>query len=215
MPCAPRMSRASPVRLQDRRLGAGRRRPWRRRCQPGEAVRIFTGAPLPDGRRHDRHPGGYPARRRSGAGARRPRPRGRYVRRAGLDFGEGDLGLAAGKRLTARDIGLAAAMNRPWLRVHRRPRVGDPLHRRRDRHAGRARSGRTRSSARTAWRSPPSVAACGGRCRYRPRQRPRRSRRRCSADRRRDARRRPAGHHRRRLGRRARSGARACSASRA
>ena len=32
--------------------------------------------------------------------------------------------LRAGKRLTARDIGLAAAMNRPWLFVHRRPRVG-------------------------------------------------------------------------------------------
>ena len=30
----------------------------------------------------------------------------------------------AGRRLTARDIGLAAAMNRPWLFVHRRPRVG-------------------------------------------------------------------------------------------
>jgi molybdopterin molybdotransferase len=50
--------------------------------------------------------------------------RGRYVRREGLDFGEGDVLLRAGKRLTARDIGLAAAMNRPWLFVHRRPRVG-------------------------------------------------------------------------------------------
>ena len=32
-------------------------------------------------------------------------------------------GLAAGKRLGARDIGLAAAMNHPWLQVRRRPRV--------------------------------------------------------------------------------------------
>ena len=32
--------------------------------------------------------------------------------------------LQAGRRLTPRDIGLAAAMNRPWLFVHRRPRVG-------------------------------------------------------------------------------------------
>src|SRR5258708_1517153 len=51
-------------------------------------------------------------------------PKGRYVRRAGLDFAEGDVLLRAGRRLTPRDIGLAAAMNRPWLFVHRRPRVG-------------------------------------------------------------------------------------------
>src|SRR4029077_4566223 len=32
--------------------------------------------------------------------------------------------LKAGRRLSARDIGLLAAMNRPWLFVHRRPRIG-------------------------------------------------------------------------------------------
>ena len=42
---------------------------------------------------------------------------------AGLDFRRGDPGLAAGKKLGARDIGLAAAMNHPWLQVRRRPRV--------------------------------------------------------------------------------------------
>jgi molybdopterin molybdotransferase len=31
--------------------------------------------------------------------------------------------LPAGRRLSARDIGLAAAANHPWLTVHRRPRV--------------------------------------------------------------------------------------------
>jgi len=51
-------------------------------------------------------------------------PRGRYVRREGLDFAEGDILLKAGRRLTARDIGLVAAMNRPWLFVHRQPRIG-------------------------------------------------------------------------------------------
>ncbi len=50
--------------------------------------------------------------------------RGRYVRREGLDFAEGDVLLRTGQRLTARDIGLAAAMNRPWLFVHRKPRIG-------------------------------------------------------------------------------------------
>jgi molybdopterin molybdotransferase len=46
------------------------------------------------------------------------------VRREGLDFAEGDALLHAGRRLTARDIGLIAAMNRPWLFVRRRPRIG-------------------------------------------------------------------------------------------
>ena len=34
------------------------------------------------------------------------------------------LGISAGKLLTARDIGLAASMNWPWLTVTRRPRIG-------------------------------------------------------------------------------------------
>jgi molybdopterin molybdotransferase len=50
--------------------------------------------------------------------------RGRWVRRRGLDFAEGETLLSPGRRLTARDIGLAAASNNPWLAVHRRPRVG-------------------------------------------------------------------------------------------
>src|SRR5436309_14657521 len=77
----------------------------------GEAARIFTGAPLPDGadtiviqedtERHDDR-----VEVKEGA------PRGRYVRRAGLDFAEGDVLLRAGRRLSPRDIGLAAALNR-------------------------------------------------------------------------------------------------------
>ncbi len=50
-------------------------------------------------------------------------PIGRYVRPAGLDFKEGEIGLKAGHRLSAADVGFAAAMNRPWLLVHRKPRV--------------------------------------------------------------------------------------------
>src|SRR5436305_14109966 len=88
----------------------------------GEAARIFTGAPLPAGAdaiviQEDTERRGDQVEVREGA------PKGRYVRRAGLDFAEGDLLLRAPRRLTPRDIGLAAAMNRPWLFVHRRPRV--------------------------------------------------------------------------------------------
>src|SRR5207253_792467 len=89
----------------------------------GEAARIFTGAPLPAGTdtiviQEDTERDGDRVRVLEGA------PRGRYVRREGLDFAEGQVLLRAGRRLTARDIGLLAAMNRPWLFVHRRPRVG-------------------------------------------------------------------------------------------
>jgi molybdopterin molybdotransferase len=89
---------------------------------PGEAVRIFTGAPLPAGTdtiviQEDTERLADRVRVLEAA------PSGRYVRREGLDFAAGEVLLRAGRRLTARDIGLVAAMNRPWLFVHRRPRV--------------------------------------------------------------------------------------------
>jgi molybdopterin molybdotransferase len=48
---------------------------------------------------------------------------GRHIRRAGLDFAAGDVLLARGRRLTARDLALAAAMNHPTVPVHRGARV--------------------------------------------------------------------------------------------
>ena len=90
---------------------------------PGEAARIFTGAPMPAGTdavviQEDTERSGDRVRVLEAA------PRGRYVRREGLDFAAGEVLLRAGRRLTARDIGLAAAMNRPWLFVRRRPQIG-------------------------------------------------------------------------------------------
>ncbi|MGO8919701.1 MAG: gephyrin-like molybdotransferase Glp [Stellaceae bacterium] len=87
-----------------------------------EAVRIFTGAPMPEGAdtvviQEDTE------RQGDMVDVREAAPVGANVRPAGLDFREGEVGLAAGRRLTARDIGLAAAMNRPWLTVHRKPRI--------------------------------------------------------------------------------------------
>src|ERR1700674_2992589 len=92
------------------------------KINPGEAVRIFTGAPLPQGAdtiviQEDTEASGETVLVKESSAT------GNYVRPAGLDFKRGDLGLAAGKRLNARDIGLAAAMNHPWLQVRRRPRV--------------------------------------------------------------------------------------------
>ncbi|AWJ90993.1 molybdopterin molybdenumtransferase MoeA [Azospirillum baldaniorum] len=104
----------------------------------GEAVRIFTGAPLPAGAdavvmQEDCEDAGDRVR------VGRAVPAGRFIRPAGLDFTAGEELLPKGRLLTARDVALAAAANLPWLRVHRRPRVavlatgdeialpGDPL----------------------------------------------------------------------------------------
>jgi molybdopterin molybdotransferase len=48
---------------------------------------------------------------------------GRHIRRAGQDFAASDTVIPASRRISARDVGLAAAANHPWLTVHRRPRV--------------------------------------------------------------------------------------------
>ncbi len=88
----------------------------------GEAARIFTGAPLPPGSdtiviQEDTETDGQTVTVKVGATV------GSYVRKAGLDFREGEVLLRAGRLLTARDVGMAAAMNVPWLTVRRRPRV--------------------------------------------------------------------------------------------
>lgn len=90
---------------------------------PGEAARIFTGAPLPEGTdaiviQEDTEDLGEGRVRFLSAS-----PRGRHVRAAGIDFDAGDLLVPAGRTLTARDVGLAAAADHPWLPVRRRPRV--------------------------------------------------------------------------------------------
>jgi len=89
---------------------------------PGQAVRIFTGAPLPPGtdavaiQEHATLEGDVVRIE----GAIEP---GEYVRPAGLDFRAGEVGLPANRRLTARDVGFAAALNRAWVPVRRQPRI--------------------------------------------------------------------------------------------
>jgi molybdopterin molybdotransferase len=90
--------------------------------KPGETVRIFTGGPLPMGA------DAIVIQEDTAAEGDRitilEAPRiGRHIRKAGLDFTAGDQPIAAGRTLTTRDVALAAAMNLPWLSVHRKPRV--------------------------------------------------------------------------------------------
>jgi len=88
----------------------------------GQAVRIFTGAPVPDGAdgiliQENAVASGTNIQVTTGVDA------GRYIRPEGLDFAAGDTLLEAGIVMSARKIALAASMNRPALAVRRRPRV--------------------------------------------------------------------------------------------
>jgi molybdopterin molybdotransferase len=96
--------------------------PWEGTLGAGEALRLFTGSVVPDGAdaillQEDATRSGEAVTVNEAA------TQGRHIRRAGQDFAAGDTLIAPGKRLNARDIGLAAAGNSPWLTVHRRPRV--------------------------------------------------------------------------------------------
>jgi molybdopterin molybdotransferase len=55
--------------------------------------------------------------------ARKAESPGRNVRQTAIDFAAGELLLSAGRRLTPRDLALAAAANHARLSVRRRPRV--------------------------------------------------------------------------------------------
>ena len=90
----------------------------------GEAMRIFTGAPLPPGAdtvmvQEDVAADGVEIRL-TGDG---PGDAGKHVRARASDFAQGDVLLAAGTRIGPAQIGLAALAGHASLTVHRQPRV--------------------------------------------------------------------------------------------
>jgi molybdopterin molybdotransferase len=97
--------------------GAG----FKDRVGEGQAVRIFTGAPVPEGAdtvviQEDSEEGDGVVTIKEAAPHRHIRPRGQ-------DFRDGEVLLLAGTRLGARELLLAAAMNHADLPVRRKPRV--------------------------------------------------------------------------------------------
>jgi len=90
--------------------------------RPGEAMRIFTGAPLPNGA-----DAVVPQENVTADGERvtipRPVERGAFVRPAGEDVRVGDVVVEAGETISAAEVGLLAALGHARVRVHRRPRV--------------------------------------------------------------------------------------------
>jgi molybdopterin molybdotransferase len=110
-----------PVRLKViGEVAAGR--PFSRAIGRGEAARIFTGGVIPQGadtiviQEQTKRLG-------DDVEVEKPSGKGRHIRVQGLDFKAGEVLLAPGHRLTARDLMLAAAMNHPLVPVHRRPKV--------------------------------------------------------------------------------------------
>ena len=96
--------------------------PFRGTVGAGEAARIFTGGVLPPGtdtiviqENTVREGDAVVITVASG--------KGKHVRVEGLDFKRGVVLLTKGRRLSDRDLALAAAMNHPTVPVHRCPKV--------------------------------------------------------------------------------------------
>lgn len=92
---------------------------------PGEAMRIFTGAPIPDGadavvmvERTERLDDG------AAVTISVPATSGDHIRVAGDDVQVGDLVLRAGEQLTPGHLGVLATIGVLEVAAHRRPRVG-------------------------------------------------------------------------------------------
>jgi molybdopterin molybdotransferase len=93
-----------------------------RALRPGTAMRIMTGAPVPDGadavvRYEDTDSG------RDRVHIHVSVDYGTNIRRAGEDMNPGDPILAPGRRLRPADLAACAALGNAWLEVRRRPRV--------------------------------------------------------------------------------------------
>jgi molybdopterin molybdotransferase len=96
--------------------------PFAGSVKPGEAVRIFTGAPVPDGADTviiQENTDARDAEVRINEGTRT----GANIRLRGHDFREGDIVLRAGTRLSPRHILLAASAGHAVLAVARKPVV--------------------------------------------------------------------------------------------
>jgi len=97
-------------------------RPHEETVRPGQAVRIMTGAAVPDGadtilRAEDGHQEGGDLSVRAAVAI------GRHVGAPGEDILAGRKVLPRGRRLRPQDLGVASSIGYPTLRVHARPGV--------------------------------------------------------------------------------------------
>jgi molybdopterin molybdotransferase len=97
-------------------------RPFAGQIGPGQAARIFTGGVMPTGS-DTVVIQELTTRTGDSVTIQKPTAKNRNVRAQGIDFARDQVLLRKGRRLTDRDLMLAAAMNHSGLRVHRRPKV--------------------------------------------------------------------------------------------
>jgi len=90
--------------------------------QPVTAVRIMTGAPVPDGV-DAVVPAEYASENAGQIVITRPVAPGQHVGHCGEDIREGSTALNAGRRLRPQDVGLVASLGLAQITVIRRPRV--------------------------------------------------------------------------------------------
>jgi molybdopterin molybdotransferase len=101
-------------------IAAGSRQP--RRLQPGQAVRVDTGAPLPT-LADAVVPLGYTDVHPARVTVNQPVPSAAYVRRTGEDVQTGDVAVRRGATIGSAQVGLLAAVGRAKVLVYPRPRV--------------------------------------------------------------------------------------------
>jgi molybdopterin molybdotransferase len=121
----PDTSQATPERPRSLRvlgtLGAGHRASWT--LSPGTAVRIMTGAPIPEGadavvKREDTEFDAESVR------IFRPVLPGDHIIPVGRDTPQGAILLHAGEVMTGWGIGVCASLGKTRISVYRRPRIG-------------------------------------------------------------------------------------------
>lgn len=101
-------------------IPAGSRQP--RRLQPGQAVRVDTGAPLPT-LADAVVPVGYTDGHHARVTVQQPVPSAAFVRRTGEDVQTGDVAVRRGSPIGSAQVGLLAAVGRAKVLVYPRPRV--------------------------------------------------------------------------------------------
>lgn len=97
-------------------------KPWTGRVAAGEAVRIMTGAPIPEGvdavvRRE------LVEELKDAIILKKPVKPGNDIRRAAEDIKAGEIVIASGTQITPAAVGMLAAVGMPYVSVVRRPRV--------------------------------------------------------------------------------------------
>lgn len=96
--------------------------PKHARCQPGQAIRILTGAPIPDGA-----DAVVEQEQIQSADGRIQVPmrirKGRNISRRGSELDQGDFLLGSGQRIGPTELALIAAMGQPRLNMFRKPHI--------------------------------------------------------------------------------------------